>query len=463
MDYDLLVIGAGPGGYHAAIRATQLGLKVACAEMGELGGVCLNIGCIPTKALLHAGEEIANSKHAAEFGLTFTETKLDIAKLNGWKKSVVKRMSGGVSSLFKANKVTHLIGKASFIDPHTVLVGDRKVTALNIIISTGSEPAGLPAFPVDQKRIVDSTGALDVPDPLPARMLAIGAGAIGIEFSQIYNNLGVKTKIIEFVPQIVAAADAQAAAEFHKILVKQGIEIQTSTKANSFEEKLDGLHVELEDVKTGEKRTEVFDLILSAVGRRPRSSGLGLEAAGVTVNERGFIPVNKKLQTNVPHIYAIGDVIGNPMLAHKAMKEGLVAAEVIAGKKSEMDPVAIPSVVYTAPELAWVGLTEQEAKDKGYKVKTGVFPLSASGRAVTLQSTDGFVKMVADADSDLLLGVHIVGPHASDLLGEAGLALEMAATVSDVSLTIHAHPTLGESVMEAAENVHKQAIHIMNR
>jgi len=463
MDYDLLVIGAGPGGYHAAIRAAQLGLKVACAEMGDLGGVCLNIGCIPTKALLHAGEEMAASKHASEFGLTFTETKLDIAKLNGWKRSVVKRMSGGVSSLFKANKVSHLIGKAEFLDPHTVLIGDRKVSASSIIIATGSEPSSLPAFPVDQKRIVDSTGALEVPDPLPARMLAIGAGAIGIEFSQIYNNLGVKTKVIEFLPQIVAAADAQAAAEFHKILVKQGIEIQTSTKANAFEEKLDGLHVELEDVKTGEKRVEVFDLILSAVGRRPRSSGLGLEAAGVTVNERGFIPVNKKLQTNVAHIYALGDVIGNPMLAHKAMKEGVVAAEVIAGHKSEMDPVAIPSVVYTAPELAWVGLTEQEARDKGYNVKTGLFPLSASGRAVTLQSTEGFVKMVSDGDTDLLLGVHIVGPHASDLLGEAGLALEMAATVSDVSLTIHAHPTLGESVMEAAENVHKQAIHIMNR
>ncbi|MBB6098903.1 dihydrolipoamide dehydrogenase [Deinobacterium chartae] len=463
MDYDLLVIGAGPGGYHAAIRAAQLGLKTAVAEMGNVGGVCLNIGCIPTKALLHAGEEIRSSKHASDFGLTFGEMRLDIAKLNGWKDGIVKKLTGGVSTLFKANKITHLVGRARFVDAHTVQVGDQKVTAKNIIIATGSEPAALPAFPVDQQAIVDSTGALVVPDPVPGRMLAIGAGAIGLEFAQVYNNLGTRVKVIEFAPQIVPAADADASKELAKSLKKQGIEIEVATKANGFERKSDGLHVELEDVKTGQKRIEVFDRVLVAVGRRPRSADLGLEAVGVKVSERGFIGVNKQMQTSVPHIYAIGDVVGNPMLAHKAMKEGLVAAEVIAGKKSEMDVVGIPSVVYTTPELASVGLTEAEAKERGFKVKIGNFPLSASGRAMTLGDTDGFVKMVADADSDLLLGVHIVAPHGSDLLGEAGLALEMAATVTDVALTIHAHPTLAESILEAAENVHKQAIHILNR
>lgn len=463
MDYDLLVIGAGPGGYHAAIRAAQLGLKVACAEMGNVGGVCLNVGCIPTKALLHAGEELRGAKQASDFGVTFGEPSVDIAKLNGWKDGIVKKLTGGVSSLFKANKVTHLVGEARFLDAHTVQVGDQKVTARNFIVATGSESASLPTFPVDQNKVVDSTGALVIPDPLPKRFLAIGAGAIGLEFAQVYHNMGSQVKVIEFAPQVVPAADAEAAVTFARILRKQGITIELETKANGFSEQNGELHVELENVKSGEKRTEVFDRVLVAVGRRPRSQGLGLEAAGVRVGERGFIEVNSRMQTSTPHIYAIGDVVGNPMLAHKAMKEGLVAAEVIAGKKSEMDVVAIPAVVYTTPELAWVGLTEAEAKAKGYTVKTGSFPLSASGRAMTLGDTEGFVKMISDADTDLVLGAHIVAPHGSDFLSEVGLALEMAATVTDIALTVHAHPTLSESVLEAAENVHKQAIHIMNR
>ncbi|CAM4446348.1 dihydrolipoyl dehydrogenase [Deinococcus marmoris] len=463
MDFDVLVIGAGPGGYHAAIRAAQLGLKVACVERDSLGGVCLNVGCIPTKAMLHAGEQIAAARHAADFGLTFGEQKLDIAKLNGWKDGIVKKLTGGVGALFKANKVTHLIGEASFVDPHTVKVGDKTYTAANFIIATGSEPAKLPGLDVDQDVIVDSTGALVMPDPVPARMLCVGGGVIGFEFSHVYNNMGSEVKVIEFLPNIIPGADADAVKEFAKIMKKQGIKIATETKANKAEKKGDGVHVELENVKTGEKTTEVFDRVLVAVGRRPRTDGLNVQAAGVHVTERGFIPADTRQHSNVPHIYSVGDVAGNPMLAHKAMKEGLVAAEVIAGKPSEQDAVAIPGVVYTSPELAWVGLTEAEAKEKGYEVKTGIFPLSASGRAMTLQATDGFVKMVVEKDTDLLLGVHIVGPHASDLLGEAGLALEMAATASDIALTIHAHPTLGEAVLEAAEAVHKQAIHIMNK
>ena len=462
-DFDLLVIGAGPGGYHAAIRGAQLGLKVACAEMGAVGGVCLNIGCIPTKALLHAGETMAASKHAGEFGLNFGTPSLDIGKLNGWKEGIVKKLTGGVSGLFRANKVTHLIGQASFVDAHSVRVGDQTVTARNIIIATGSDPAALKGLDVDQRLIVDSTGALDVPDPIPARLLCVGGGVIGFEFAHIYNNLGSQVKVIEFLPNIIPGADADAVKEFGKSMKKQGIEIVTRTKANSAKVVGNEVQVELESVETGEKTTETFDRVLVAVGRRPRTAGLNLEAAGLKTTERGFIEVNRKMQTAVPHIFAVGDVAGNPMLAHKAMKEGLVAAEVAAGKPSEQDAVAIPGVVYTSPELAWVGLTEAEAKEHGYKVKTGVFPMSASGRAMTLQSTDGFVKMVVEEGTDLLLGVHIVGPHASDMLGEAGLALEMAATASDVALTIHAHPTLGEAVLEAAEAVHKQAIHIINR
>ncbi|MDO4247034.1 MAG: dihydrolipoyl dehydrogenase [Deinococcus sp.] len=462
-DFDVLVIGAGPGGYHAAIRAAQLGLKTACVERGAVGGVCLNVGCIPTKALLHAAETVHASHQAAEFGLTFSGQALDIAKLNGWKESIVKKLTGGVGGLLKANKVTLLTGQASFVDDHTVSVDGKNYTAAHFIIATGSDPAKLPGLDVDQDTIVDSTGALVMPDPVPARMLCVGGGVIGFEFAQVYNNLGSKVKVIEFLPNVIPGADADAVKEFAKVMKKQGIEIVTQMKANKAEKKADGVHVELEDVKTGEKKTEVFDRVLVAVGRRPRTDGLNPEKAGVTVTERGFIPADKQQRTNVPHIFSIGDVAGNPMLAHKAMKEGLVAAEVIAGKPAEQDAVAIPGVVYTSPELAWVGLTEQEAKDKGYEVKTGVFPMAASGRAMTLQSTDGFVKMVVEKDTDLVLGVHIVAPHASDMLAEAGLALEMAATATDISLTIHAHPTLGESMLEAAEAAHKQAIHIINR
>ena len=462
-DYDVLVIGAGPGGYHAAIRASQLGLKTACVERGAVGGVCLNVGCIPTKALLHAAEMVHASQQAAEFGLTFADTKLNIAKLNGWKDGIVKKLTGGVAGLFKANKVTLLTGQASFVDDHTVSVDGKNYTAANIIIATGSDPARLPGLEVDQQQIVDSTGALAMPDPVPARMLCVGGGVIGFEFAQVYNNLGSKVKVIEFLPNVIPGADADAVKEFTKVMKKQGIEIVTQMKANRAEKKGDGVHVELENVATGEKTTEVFDRVLVAVGRRPRTDGLNAEKAGVTVTERGFIPADRQQRTNVPHIFSIGDVASNPMLAHKAMKEGLVAAEVIAGKPAEQDAVAIPGVVYTSPELAWVGLTEAEARDKGYEIKTGVFPMSASGRAMTLQSTDGFVKMVVEKDTDLLLGVHIVAPHASDMLAEAGLALEMAATATDISLTIHAHPTLGESMLEAAEAAHKQAIHIVNR
>ncbi|HEX2864939.1 MAG TPA: dihydrolipoyl dehydrogenase [Deinococcales bacterium] len=462
MDVDLLVIGSGPGGYHAAIRAAQLGLKVAVAERGDIGGVCLNVGCIPTKALLHAGQVIMEAKDAPHFGVSFGPMNLDLPALNRHRDAVVGRMTNGVSGLFKSNKVEVVRGEARLTSRTSAAVGDQTVNFKRCIVATGSAPANLPGFTVDNKKVVDSTGALVI-DEVPARFLAIGAGAIGLEFATVYSRLGSKAKVIEFLDRIAPTADEEVGALLGKAMTKQGMELQPSTKANGFTEEADGLHVELEDVKTGAKRVEIFDRVLVATGRRPNGQNLGLEALGVQVSDRGFITVNDRLETAVPEIMAIGDVIGNPMLAHKAMHEGLVAAERAAGRDSRMEVVTIPGVIYTQPELAWAGLTEAEAKAKGLNVKVGKFPLSASGRAVTLDATDGIAKVVADADTDLVVGVHLLGPGASDLIAEAVLGMEMAATVEDFALTIHPHPTMSEIVLEGMENVHGQSIHIVNR
>ena len=462
MDVDLLVIGAGPGGYYAAIRAAQLGLTVAVAERDAVGGVCLNVGCIPTKTLLHAGEVIANAQHATEFGVTWSGMKLDLPALNRHREAVVKKLTGGVSGLLRGNKVTVIKGNARLTSRTSASVGAETVNFKRCIVATGSQPAALPGFTVDGEFVVDSTSALII-NEVPGRFLAIGGGAIGLEFATIYNRLGSKAKVIEFLERVAPTADEEVGAALAKAMTKQGIEIQASTKANGFKREKDGLHVELEDVKSGEKRVEVFDRVLVATGRRPNGQELGLEALGVSVNNRGFIAVNDRLETAAPEIMAIGDVIGNPMLAHKAMREGLVAAERAAGKDSRMDVVSIPGVIYTQPELAWAGLTEAEAKAKGLNVKVGRFPLSASGRAMTIDDTDGMAKVIADGDTDLVVGVHLLGPGASNLIAEAVLGLEMAATVEDFALTVHPHPTMSEIVLEGMENVHKQAIHIMNR
>ncbi|WP_027892948.1 dihydrolipoyl dehydrogenase [Calidithermus chliarophilus] len=460
--YDVIVIGTGPGGYHAAIRAAQLGKKVLAVEAEYVGGVCLNVGCIPTKALLHAAEELEGVKHGASFGLEVKDAKIDLKKLGGWRDGIVKRLTGGVSQLFKGNKVELKTGFAKFVGPKTIEVGGERIEGKTFIIATGSEPNTLPGFEVDQKDIIDSTGALRVEDKFPKRLLCIGGGAIGLEFAQVYKRMGAEVTVIEFMGQILPAADPETANLLAKVLTKQGIAIKTNTKGVKVERKKDGLHVALEDVKSGEQSTLVVDKILVATGRRPRGKGLGLEAIGVKVDERGYVPTNEKMETGVPGIYAIGDVTRPPLLAHKAMKEGLVAAENAAGGNAVMD-YQIPNVVYTSPEWAAVGMTEEEAAKAGYKVKVGKFPLSASGRAMTLEATDGLIKLVGDAETDLLLGVHILGPNASDMIGEAALALEMGATVTDVALTVHAHPTLSEGIMEAAEHLHKQAIHIANR
>ncbi|RDI96087.1 dihydrolipoyl dehydrogenase [Meiothermus sp. QL-1] len=461
-NYDVIVIGTGPGGYHAAIRAAQLGKRVLAVEAERVGGVCLNVGCIPTKALLHAAEALEGVRHGSAFGLEAKDPRIDLNKLAEWREGIVKKLTGGVAQLFKGNKVELKTGFARFIDKNTIEVGGERIQGQAIIVATGSEPNPLPGFEVDQKEIVDSTGALRVEEDFPKRLLCIGGGAIGLEFAQVYRRLGAEVTVIEFMGQILPAADPETAGLLAKALGKQGIAIRTRTKGVGVERKKDGLHVTLENVESGARDTLVVDKILVATGRRPRSRGIGLEAVGVRIDERGFVPTNERMETNVPGIYAIGDVARPPLLAHKAMKEGLVAAENAAGGNAAMD-YQIPNVVYTSPEWAAVGLTEEEAARAGYRVKVGKFPLSASGRALTLGASEGLIKLVGDAETDLLLGGHIVGPGASDLIAELALALEMGATVTDVALTVHPHPTLAEGIMEAAEHLHKQAIHIANR
>jgi len=461
MDFDLIVIGSGPGGYHAALRAAQLGLKTACVEKADVGGVCLNTGCIPTKALLHVAAELRGAKHAEGFGVSFGDPELDLVKMNGWKDGVVKKMTGGVRMLFKGNKVTLLEGEGSFVDAHTLRVGDKQVTADRFIVATGSRPIQIPGFEFDGERVVDSTGALSV-TKVPKRFLAIGGSAIGLEFSDVYSALGSEVTVVEMMDRIVPLGDADASKELHKALEKKGLTIRTSTKAVSQKKVSKGTEVVLEDAD-GKRDTIVVDKILVAVGRSPNGKGMGLEALGVEVDERGFVKVvNDHMQTAVENIYAIGDVARAPLLAHKAMKEGLAAAEHAAGKPSGYDTV-VPAVIYTSPEHASVGMTEQEARDAGYTVRIGKFPLSASGRATTLGVEGGMVKLVGDEKTDLLLGFHMVGPGAGDIVSEATLAIEMGATLEDIALTQHAHPTLAEAVMEAAEHAHGQAIHIANR
>ena len=459
MDYEIIVIGSGPGGYHAAIRAAQMGKKTACVEREYVGGVCLNVGCIPTKALLHAAEDLRGAAHAKEYGIKFGEPEVDLKALDKWKSGVVNKLTGGVRSLLKGNKVDLLEGTAHFKDPHTIQVGDKTVTADKFIVATGSEPIEIPGFETNGETIVNSTGALNVTE-VPARMLCIGGSAIGLEFADIYHALGAEVTVVELLDHIVPTSDEDVAKELAKTFTKRGITLKTKTKAVSQKETDEGLEVVLETTD-GKQETLVVDKILVAVGRKPRAKGFGLEEVGVKI-ERGFVPTNDHMQTNVPHIYAIGDVARPPLLAHKAMKEGLVAAEHASGEPSAYDTI-VPSVIYTSPELASVGLTEKEAKEAGYEVRVGMFPLAASGRAMTLNVSEGLVKLVGDAETDLLLGFQMVGPDAGDIVSEAVLALEMGATLEDISLIQHAHPTIAEGFMEAAEAAHGRAIHIANK
>jgi dihydrolipoamide dehydrogenase len=466
---DAVVIGAGPGGYHAAIRLGQLGKNVVCFDRDEVGGVCLNWGCIPTKALLHVGEIARQIDHAAEIGLTVPKAEIDREGVVGFKDKVVKANVGGVGQLFKANNVTFAYGDASFTGKNTVALKKKDgttddYTAQAIVIATGGAPIDVKAWPHDGETIINSNDAVGL-KRIPKNLLIVGGGVIGLEFATVYTRMGAKVLVVEALANILTGTDLEISKTLARILKKQGVEIALSTKVETIEKVADH-QVKATfngEYTSGKPETREFDMVLVAVGRRPVTDTLNLAAAGLAVNEKGFIDVDAQRKTAVAGIYAIGDITGGPLLAHKAMKEGVVAAEVIAGDKaSAFDPVAIPNCVYTDPEVATVGLSEEEAKAAGYTIKVGKFPLIASGRARTMNETDGLIKLVGDAKTDALLGMHIVAPQAESLIGEGVIALEMGATVEDIGLSIHPHPTLTESIMDAAEAMHGKAIHIPN-
>jgi dihydrolipoamide dehydrogenase len=450
---EVLVIGAGPGGYSAAFRAADLGKKVILVDKGAtLGGVCLNVGCIPSKALLHVAKVIDETQEMADHGIGFGAPSLDIDKLRGWKDSIIKKLTGGLTALAKQRKVTVVTGVGSFLSPKTALVktadGDKTVSFDQAIIACGSEPITLPFIPHDDPRVIDSTGALEL-NGLPKRLLVLGGGIIGLEMATVYHSLGVKVTVVELMDQIIPGADRDIVTPLMRRIGKRYENILLKTKVTAVAAEVDGLRVTFEGPDG--IANDLFDRLLVSVGRRPSGKMVGAEAAGVAVDERGFIAVDKQMRTNVPHIFAIGDVIGQPMLAHKAVHEAKVAAEVAAGQNSVFDAKVIPSVAYTDPEVAWVGLTEIEAKANGIKYGKGVFPWAASGRSLSLGRDEGITKILFDEEHERIIGCGIVGPSAGDLIAEAALAIEMGADAADIGLTIHPHPTLSETIGMAAE------------
>ena len=460
-DYDVLVIGAGPGGYVAAIRAAQLGLRTACAEAREtLGGTCLNVGCIPSKALLHASELYAeaSSGHLAKFGVEFSGVTLNLDQMHAEKAKAVKELTGGIEFLFKKNKVTWLKGRAAFRDAHTVQVGEQTVTAANIVIATGSSVTPLRGLEVDQRVVVDSTGALALPK-VPEHLVVIGGGVIGMELGSVWRRLGARVTVVEYLDQILPGFDEEVRKESAKIFKKQGFELRTSTKVTGVTVEGDRAAVRLEPAAGGEGETIEADAVLVAIGRRPNINGLNLEAAGVALNDRGQVGIDHDFRTNVPGIWAIGDVAPGLMLAHKAEDEGVAVAENIAGHTGIVNHDVIPSVVYTNPEIAGVGLSEEVARSRT-EVKVGKFPFAANSRAKTNRDTDGFVKVIADAKSDRVLGVWIVSSLAGTMIAQAAQAMEFGATSEDIALTCHAHPTHAEALKEAAMAVTGKPIHI---
>lgn len=453
MHAELVVIGSGPGGYTAAFRAADLGKKVVLVERYEnLGGVCLNVGCIPSKALLHSAKVLDEAHEMAELGIDFGKPKIDTTKLLGWKNKIISKLTGGLKALAKQRKVEVVQGVGKFISPNQVEVegknGKQVIRFDNAIIAVGSRPVKLPFLP-DDPRIIDSTGALELEDT-KCKMLVIGGGIIGLEMATVYHALGAEITIVELMDQIIPGCDKDVVTPLQKRIQKRYQNIFLKTKVTKVEAKKDGLWVTFEG-ENAPAKPERFDRILSSVGRRPNGDLVAAEKAGVKVDERGFIAVDKQLRTNVPHIFAIGDVVGNPMLAHKAIPEGRVAAEVIAGMKRYFDPRCIPSVAYTDPEVAWVGVTENEAKAKGIQYGKGVFPWAASGRALSIGRDEGFTKLIIDENTHRVIGAGIVGPNAGELIGEVSLAIEMGCDVEDLSLTIHPHPTLSETIVMAAE------------
>ncbi|MCE3005095.1 MAG: dihydrolipoyl dehydrogenase [Xanthomonadaceae bacterium] len=449
----VLVLGAGPGGYTAAFRAADLGLDVLLVERyPSLGGVCLNVGCIPSKALLHAARVIDEAAHGDVMGISFGAPQIDLSKLRGYKEKVVGQLTGGLAGMAKQRKVRRLTGSGRFVSPHEVEVDTADGPALvrfeRAIIAAGSQAVKLPGLPWGDPRLMDSTDALLLQD-IPRRLLVIGGGIIGLEMACVYDALGSKVTVVELLDQLMPGADPDLVRPFEQRVKKRYEAIHLKTKVVKLDATAGGLRATFEG--EGAPAPQVYDRVLCAVGRSPNGGKIGAAAAGVAVTDRGFIPVDRQMRTNVPHIHAIGDLVGNPMLAHKATHEGKVAAEVCAGHKSEFVARVIPSVAYTDPEVAWVGVTEGEAKAKGLKVGIGKFPYAASGRAIGINRTEGFTKLVFDEDTHRIIGAGIVGPNAGDLISEAALAIEMGADASDIGLTVHPHPTLSESVGMAAE------------
>nr|WP_243436142.1 dihydrolipoyl dehydrogenase [Acanthopleuribacter pedis] len=448
-----MVLGSGPGGYTAAFRAADLGLKTLLVEKDKsLGGVCLNVGCIPSKALLHSARVIDEAAHMSEHGIVFGTPEIQIDKLRDWKDSVVGKLTGGIRQLAKARKVEVAQGTGTFIDPHRIRVegeeGTKEYSFRYAVIAAGSRPVRIPGFPYEDSRLMDSTGALEMAD-IPERLLVIGGGIIGLELGTVYEALGSKVTVVELMDRLMVGADRDMVRPFEKRMRKKFENIYLNSKVTGMTAKDDGLHVTFEGKEAPDEA--VFDRVLLSVGRSPNGKLIGAEQAGVAVDERGFIAVDNQQRTNVPHIFAIGDIVGQPMLAHKATHEGKVAAEVCAGHKSFFDARVIPSVAYTDPEVAWVGVTEEQAKEQGIDYGKGSFPWAASGRSLAMGRSEGMTKMLFDKKSGRIIGAAAVGTNAGELIAEAGLAIEMGCDAEDIGLTVHAHPTLSETMAFAAE------------
>ncbi len=463
-DFDLIIIGAGPGGYVAAIRAAQLGMKVACIEKEiSLGGTCLNIGCIPSKALLNSSEKFVEiSNHAAEHGIKTSKVDLDLDVLMQRKTKIVKKLTTGIGFLFKKNKITHVPGSASFIDSKTVSIknGKKEITASakNFIIASGSSSIEIPNIPVDEKQIVSSTGALSL-SKVPKSLIVIGGGYIGLEMGSVWSRLGSKVTVVEALDRIVPTMDGEIAKEFMKMLTKQGLEFKLSHKVISAKTSKSGVDVEME-TSDKKKIKENYEIVLMSVGRKPNTEGLGLEKIGVKLTEKKSIEIKDNFQTSVEGIYAIGDVAPGPMLAHKAEEEGVACVEFINGQKPHINYDAIPAIVYTNPEIASVGKTEEQLKQEKKDFKVGKFPFMANGRALTTSASEGFVKILVDKQTDEILGAHIIGHDAGQLIAEIVTTIEFGGSAEDIARVCHAHPTTSEAVKEAALSVDGRAIHI---
>ena len=472
--FDAVVIGSGPGGYVCGIRLGHLGVKTAVIEKGEPGGVCLNVGCIPSKALIHAAKTFDKLSHADDLGIQVASAPtIDMNKLQKWKGGIVKKLTGGVKQLLKGNGTEFISGHAVFSGNkagkdagggHRITVNNdgksETIIAKNVVVATGSRPIIIPGFDIDGQRVIDSTGALALTE-LPKRMVVIGGGYIGLELGTVYAKLGTKVTVVEAMPSVLSGMDKDCVKVVARKLKKMGIEVMLNTKAKRWEDTGAGARLTVE-TKDGEKTIDT-DKILLSIGRRPNSEGLGLDVTGVATDKRGFITINDQLRTNVPGIYAIGDVAGGMLLAHKASKEAETVAEVIAGHKAGMDIRTMPAVVFTDPEIASTGMTEDEAHEAGHEIAVGKFPFAALGRALSVNDTDGFTKIITDKKTEEILGMHIVGNGAADLISEGALAIEMGAVSRDIALTVHPHPTLSESLMESAAASLGEAVHIINR